>query len=58
MPNTRLAAVAYRKNSYHSTTVPAMEAATTRLSFEVGTEGAVGAALTEDVMSVSFGCRR
>ncbi|EQM73122.1 hypothetical protein L687_07545 [Microbacterium maritypicum MF109] len=38
--------------------MPAMEAATTRFSFEFGAEGAVGAALTEDVMSVSFGCRR
>src|SRR6478672_1586294 len=28
LPKTRVAAVAYRKNSYHSTTVPTMEAAT------------------------------
>jgi hypothetical protein len=28
--NTSVAAVAYRKNSYHSTTVPAMDAVTTR----------------------------
>ncbi|WP_245723468.1 hypothetical protein [Paramicrobacterium humi] len=32
MPNTSEAAVAYRKNSYHSTTVPTIEAATTFLS--------------------------
>ena len=29
-PNTSVEAVANRKNSYHSTTVPAIEAATTR----------------------------
>ena len=31
-PKTRAEAVPYRKNSYHSATVPAMAAATTRLS--------------------------
>ena len=34
--NTSVAAVPYKKNSYHSTTVPAIEAITTRLS-PVGT---------------------
>jgi hypothetical protein len=40
VPKTSVAAEAYRKNSYHSTTVPAIEAVTTRRRLD-----AVGSAL-------------